>query len=441
MKEGCGRGIIGLTLAMVLFAAIPAYPGAEPNVVNLAGNEATCLKDPDQMTALQRQRAMFSSTAHRSLAIIALARTDAEPLIGAGQLLRSCRSCGSSPNEIWVCIGDAVAVQRKVAPGKPLPQPASTPAQVSATPANLQAASEAPVAQPPPQPSERVEHREPLPGGPDSQQARELAHTKRWQDLEDVAHRWRQSDPRSAPALFYSGLAAEFTGQERDASSYYADAVRLDPSLAGAQFGYARSLMRSGEYQQAIDALQNVVRAFPSEARAWGDLGLAYMHADDLADATRALQHAVDLAPDDNLNCGLAAQAYALGNRLDVAAALLERGIRKQPFDSTNVNWMRDLGAIYFYSGEYQRSAQLFDRTLRYDRGDPSTFYYLWQDYTRLGDAANAAQAQQTMASLITPQHRLHTESLTSYINRVHRWEHEAYIYDLTQLNLDAQLP
>ena len=165
------------------------------------------------------------------------------------------------------------------------------------------------------------------------------------------------------------------------------------------------------------------------------------MHSGDNSDATRALQHAVDLNPADDFNCGLAAQAYALENRLDLAAPLLEKGIRKQPFDSTNVNWMKDLGAIYFYIGDYQRSAQLFDATLRYDRGDPNTWYYLWQDYAKLGDASQSAQAHQTMSGLITPQHRLHTESLSDYIGRVHRWEHESYIYGLAQLNLDQELP
>ncbi|HLX37065.1 MAG TPA: tetratricopeptide repeat protein [Candidatus Binataceae bacterium] len=441
MNERSGRRIIGLAIVGLLLAAPPAFSAPAADVVNLAGSGALCLKDADQMKALERERAMFSATSHRSLAIIALLRSDAEPLIGASQMLRSCRSCGSEPSEIWVCIGDAIAVQRRVAPGKPLPQPVTTPAPMSAPPANVEAPSAPPIAQPPLNPSENPAPRESLAGLPDAQQARELAHTNRWQDLEGVAYRWRQSDPRSAVALFYSGLAAEYLGKERDASSFYSDAVRLDPSLGGAQFGYARALMRSGAYQEAIGPLQIVVRDFPSEARAWGDLGLAYMHSSDISDATRALQHAVDLNPSDYLNCGLAAQAYALSGRLDLAAPLLEKGIRKQPFDSVNVNWMRDLGAIYFYTGEYQRSAQLFDRTLQYDRGDPSTWYYLWQDYVKLDDAANAEQAHQTMSSLITPQHRLHTESLTSYIYRVHRWEHEAYIFDLAGLNLDAQLP
>ena len=468
MNEGSGRSIIGLAVFVWLAVAMPVYSASEAEVVNLAGSGAPCLKDADQMNALQRQRAMFSSTSHRNLAIIALSRTDAEPLIGAGQLLRSCRSCGFAPNEIWVCIGDPMAVQRRVAPGKPLPakllrQPASTPVPVSASRANVEPPSAAAIAQPAAKPSESVErgdtmtgfpeamptarppqriaHRESMAGWPVDQQARELARSDGWPELEEVTHQWRQSDPGSARALFYSGLAAEHLGKEREASVYYTQADRIDPSLGGVEFGYARALMRSGAYRQAIGPLQNVVRDFPSEARAWGDLGLAYLHTDHLPEATRALQHAVDLDPADNQNCGLAAQAYALGNRLDLAAPLLEKGIRKQPFDSANVNWMKDLGAIYFYMDNYQRSAQIFEATLRYDRGDPNTWYYLWQDHMKLDDASQAAQAHQTMEGLITPQHRLHTESLTTYIGRVHRWEHEAYIYDLAQLNLNQQLP
>ncbi len=271
------------------------------------------------------------------------------------------------------------------------------------------------------------------------EQAKSLARAQRWQELGNLGRDWRLADPRSARAFFYSGLAAEFTGQEQNALSLYGQAIAFDPQLGAAQFGYARSLMRAGDYQRAIGPLQIAVRDFPSVARAWADLGVAYMHSGNPSEAARALQHAVDLDPNDYVNCGLAGQAYALNHQYEQAAPLMEKAITKQPFDSVNVNWMEDLGGMYFYSGNYQRSVQLFQNALRYESNDPNSWYYLWQDYSKLGDNARAQQAHQTMVQLTTPQHPLSPSH--DPMAMIMRGQHEAYLHNTGQLNLNEHLP
>jgi tetratricopeptide (TPR) repeat protein len=378
-------------------AGISMQGGGNPKIMNLAGAEATCLKDPAQLDALERERAMLSDRAHRPLTIIALSRDDAEPLTRGRGALLACRSCGVSSNEIWVCIGDASEVRDALAQKG---------------------------------------------GGGTGNfdpQAKSLAQAQRWRELQGVAGQWRLSSPNSAPAFFYSGLAAENLGDEKIALSYYGQAVALDPQLGAAQFGYARSLMRDGSYQQAIAPLQIVVRDFPSIPRAWGDLGVSYMHSGNAPEAVRALQHAVDLDPSDLIHVGLAGQAYALNHQLPQAAQMLEKAIQKQPFDNVNLNWMDDLGGIYHNLGDYQRSAQVFDATLRLDSSDPNTWYYLWQDYSQLGQTAKAQQAHQNMIRLTTPKRPVYASR--DPMAAIIRGQNEAYLHNMGQLNLNKHLP
>ena len=61
--------------------------------------------------------------------------------------------------------------------------------------------------------------------------------------------------------------------------------------------------------------------------------------------------------------------------------------------------------------GDFQRSAQVLGATLKFDSRDPNTWYYLWQDYSKLGQTAKAEQAQQNMTQLISPQRPLYAKS------------------------------
>ncbi len=104
----------------------------------------------------------------------------------------------------------------------------------------------------------------------------------------------------------------------------------------------------------------------------------------------------------------------------------MEKAIQKQPFDAVNLNWMDDLGGTYHNTGDYQRSAQIFEATLRLDSKDPNIWYYLWQDYSHLGQTAKAEQARQNMTQLISPQRPLYAKSRDPMAAIV-RGQHEAY--------------
>jgi predicted Zn-dependent protease len=101
---------------------------------------------------------------------------------------------------------------------------------------------------------------------------------------------------------------------------------------------------------------------------------------------------------------------------------------------------MEDLGGIYHNLGDYQRSAQVFEATLRLDSSDPNTWYYLWQDYSQLGQTAKAEQAHQNMIKLTTPQRQLHANSRDPMASII-RGQHEAYLHNTGQLNLNEHLP
>jgi len=89
---------------------------------------------------------------------------------------------------------------------------------------------------------------------------------------------------------------------------------------------------------------------------------------------------------------------------------------------------------------DFQRAAQVLEATLRFDSNDPNTSYYLWQDYSHLGQTAKAEQARQNMTQLISPQRPLYAKSRDPMAAIV-RGQHEAYLHNTGQLNLYEHLP
>jgi tetratricopeptide (TPR) repeat protein len=361
------------TLGAIALASARSNAQSNGAVINLAGAGATCLSNPAQMTNLQRERAMLSGRAHRELSIIALPEDQAQRIQGQNGF-PWCAACAMTSNPIWVCIGDPAAMNN---PGG--------------------AANGA--AQPPP-----MRGRGAMTGGPGTEspaaEAEMMARGNRWNELRDFSDGWLRNDQAAPQAWYYRGLAYENLNDQAQAASDYGQAVRLDPQFGPAQFGLARSLMRQDQYPQAIDHLQVAVRAMPNNARAWSDLGVSLTHSGRPQEAIPAFERAMSLAPNDLGGVGLAAEAYMLSGNWQHGAELLERAIKKQPFNQINVYWMQELGGAYNKLGDYRRSEQVFEATLRNAPNDPNTWQYLWQDYSKTGDTAKAQQAKATLDRL-----------------------------------------
>ena len=352
--------VASVILSTVLPRAI-ARVDAQSNgpVVNRAGAGAKCLSDPAQMASLQRERAMLSDRAHREFSIIALPQDEAERL-QSQNILQWCSACAMTSNPIWVCIGDPAALNNGAA----------------------------------------------LPNGSDADRAaraQTLVGSERWNDLRDFANRWLHDNQGSAQAWFYRGLAYENLNDNDQAASDFGQAVRINPQLAEAEFGLARTLMRQGSYGRAIEPLQNATRGLPNNARAWSDLGVSLTHAGRPQEAIPAFERAMNLDPDDLGGVGLAAEAYMLSGNWKHGAELLEHAIKKQPFNAINVYWMQELGGAYNRMGDYRRSERVFEASLKYAPNDPNIWDYLWQDYTKTGDTSKAQQAKATLDRLIGP--------------------------------------
>jgi tetratricopeptide (TPR) repeat protein len=109
----------------------------------------------------------------------------------------------------------------------------------------------------------------------------------RWEKAEALARLGRLEEARAVieptpldcvPCLMERGLIAALAGERAEADRWYAQAVRLTPSLADAPFAWAQALYARGERGRAIAQLANANRLAPRWAdplELWGEALLA----------------------------------------------------------------------------------------------------------------------------------------------------------------------
>jgi len=88
--------------------------------------------------------------------------------------------------------------------------------------------------------------------------------------------RARSITPDDATLNFNLGFVRERAGQHEAAIAAFREAVRLQPSVDRAWFGFGLSLAALGRHAEAAEALKEAARLQPMNPHAWYALGMAY---------------------------------------------------------------------------------------------------------------------------------------------------------------------
>jgi tetratricopeptide (TPR) repeat protein len=192
----------------------------------------------------------------------------------------------------------------------------------------------------------------------------------------------------------------------------------------------------------ALAPLRQAAAAYPNNSRVWADYGLVLGELGHIPDAANALQRSVNLDPSNAYHAGELADAYAALKDYRRAIPLYQQASRKVPFDEANVTWLGNLGQALGLAGDYRQSAEVLQATLRYTPNDPDIWSGLWVDYLRLGDTADAARAKATVQRLTAPRPRPSGGSnFGAIVSSIARQNHENYLHNTGQLNLNEHLP
>jgi TolB-like protein/DNA-binding winged helix-turn-helix (wHTH) protein/Tfp pilus assembly protein PilF len=219
--------------------------------------------------------------------------------------------------------------------------------------------------------------------------------------------------PRSTnPEAYSDYLQGRFFYERRTqsdlekATSYFEQAIKLDPGYARAWSGLAWARISQADsvygvsfdegYRLAQEAAEKALQLDPGLADAHAAIGrIKRTHDWDWAGADASFQRAIALEPQNaNALTGASSLAASLG-RFDDAVALGRRAVELDPL---SVVAHVALGMRAYYAGQYDLATASFQKALELNPGDPAAHYLLSLVYLAEGNPQQAlAEVQQQL--------------------------------------------
>ena len=182
------------------------------------------------------------------------------------------------------------------------------------------------------------------------------------------------------------------------ATSYFEQAIKLDPAYARAWSGLAWARMSQADsaygvsfeegYRLARDAAEKALQLDPDLAEAHAAIGrIKRTHDWDWAGADASFQKAIALEPQNSIALmGASSLAASLG-RFDDAVALGRRAVALDPL---SVIAHVGLGLRAYYAGQLDLATAAYEKALELNPGDPTAHYLLSLVYLSRGNPQQA---------------------------------------------------
>lgn len=202
----------------------------------------------------------------------------------------------------------------------------------------------------------------------------ELIQLEEWALAEHALRQAVALNPAYADAHAYLGLAQDAQGQ--DGAAAYAEAVRLAPDSALAQYLFGLHFRRLGQSAQALPYLQAAQRLDPANPAILAEIGGAYAAQNDLVNAEAAFSEAVRQAPQDPQFWLLLARFHVDYEwkvaELGLPAARMAVGLNPESASAHDA-----LGYALVVSGDLVNGRKSLDHALQLDPNLASGHYHL----------------------------------------------------------------
>ncbi len=219
----------------------------------------------------------------------------------------------------------------------------------------------------------------------------------------------RQTQPRSAEALYLLGFVLQRENEPAASLRIYTQAAAITPPLPNDLKLVALDYVLLNDYPDALHWLARAVAADPQNAEGWYDLGRAQMHQGHFEEAVNAFRRNLSLQPKsakawDNLGLSLEAQNKPDAALKAYANAVESNSTAAKPSERP----LLDDAALLNNHREYAQAIPLLLRATELAPGSSRCFEELARAYTGQ-EQPKLAQAALAQAVALDPKNpRLH---------------------------------
>jgi tetratricopeptide (TPR) repeat protein len=284
-----------------------------------------------------------------------------------------------------------------------------------------------------------------------------LGRSGRWPEAVTQFEAYQALAQEDVAAYILLGQAYVRTGDLKKAASYFAEGVRVDPSLlashqeeiaeAADDFLQAgKNALNAGDLVTAHELLTLVEPLVPGQGEAFLSLGRAYQQADDIVQALTAFGSAVGLSPElaiehaDEIDA-LAQQGLEMGqDALDsgdlTTAAQIMGAVAKLLPDDPRAHFL--LGNVYNEANQFDQAIEEYETVLKLEPDSSSAHTNMGVVYYKRGELEEAIQEYSAALEIEPDDAETHYLLGAAYV-QMEQWEQGKLEFE-TALTLDSQL-
>lgn len=194
------------------------------------------------------------------------------------------------------------------------------------------------------------------------------------------------------------GMIYRGTKSNSESMKSFERAISIDSLNADAYRELGRVSASLGDTTKALASYQKAIALQPNDWKNYNSLGGYYYSRGKYDDAITNWKKVLELAPVNRTGYNNLLGAFFMKGRWTEAIEFFERSLKKAPDD--NYPAYSNLGTMFYYDGQYNRSAQAYETALRIERGDYRVWGWLAASYRAVGSNKLAREALDSALAL-----------------------------------------
>jgi len=205
-----------------------------------------------------------------------------------------------------------------------------------------------------------------------------------------LAHRAHERAPQLAIAAIAHAWAAYFNGEYEKAHQLYDHANLLDMNNPLILEGKAYTYTKQNNYEKALKTFEQGIKLHKNERIFYDEYGSLLLNLGRIKEAEKAFRSSITVNPDSVYGYANLAHTLHMQGNTQSAVTTIQDGLKVKSHSILYNN----LGNYLFFLGEYEQSAQAFERTIQF--GGNSHEYLYWAN---VADAYRWAPGREKKAS------------------------------------------
>ncbi len=216
---------------------------------------------------------------------------------------------------------------------------------------------------------------------------------KDYQNALEAFQKAVQIDPEHARAWSYMGWLCLNQGNQKKAVELIRKSLEMNPDSADSWCSLGMAYLSAGDSSAAIDACSKALSINPGHYEAWGQKAAAHLVLKQYSEARQAYLSSLQIEPMQPRVRNMLAVTYESNNQFDEAIEVYKEAVEVETFAANKQFFLHKTGLLYGCLKQHKKAIEYFQRALVINREDSEAWHNLGAAYYENGQFNKSVQA------------------------------------------------